>query len=68
MNIDEDRILICSPIIEDRCPIIEDRSYTPLGHNELTLLAMCGNLANGLWPVSGLSGQLSFQTCFLKLR
>ena len=63
IEFDRDPIVICSPIIEDRTPIIEDRSFTPLGHDELTLLAVCGNYANGLWPVSGLSGQLS-SLCF----
>ena len=66
IEFDKDPLMICSPIIEDRTPIIEvhtpiidDRSFSPLGHDELTLLALCGNYANGLWPVSGLSGQLS---------
>ena len=63
IEFDRDPIVICSPIIEDRTTIIEDRSFTPLGHDELTLLAVCGNYANGLWPVSGLSGQLS-SLCF----
>ena len=48
----EDLIVICSPISENP-------EKPPMGDKELTLYALCHKYANGLWPVSGLSGQLS---------